>query len=81
MGHLAITVAPTTIHDFVRVRRRRGKRGVVFSGRQPASKAKHALAASDWPLANQGEFLGLGPSATLCNRFKTVCNIGACQRV
>ncbi len=24
--HLAITVAPSTIHDFVRVRRRRGKR-------------------------------------------------------
>jgi hypothetical protein len=27
--HLAITVAPSTIHDFVRVRRRRGKRNVV----------------------------------------------------
>jgi hypothetical protein len=32
--HLAITVAPSTIHDFVRVRRRRGKRNVV-SGNQP----------------------------------------------
>src|SRR5580693_8415256 len=27
--HLAITVAPSTIHDFVRVRRRRGKRNTV----------------------------------------------------
>lgn len=27
--HLAITVAPSTIHDFVRVRRRRGKRSDV----------------------------------------------------
>jgi hypothetical protein len=27
--HLAITVAPSTIHDFVRVRRRRGKRNAV----------------------------------------------------
>ncbi len=26
--HLAITVAPSTIHDFVRIRRRRGKRNV-----------------------------------------------------
>ena len=37
--HLAITVAPSTIHDFVRVRRRRGKRGIVFSGEQSASEA------------------------------------------
>jgi len=29
--HLAITVAPSTIHDFVRVRRRRGKRNAVTS--------------------------------------------------
>src|SRR5580700_12093703 len=29
--HLAITVAPSTIHDFVRVRRRRGKRNIVSS--------------------------------------------------
>jgi IS30 family transposase len=29
--HLAITVAPSTIHDFVRVRRRRGKRNVASS--------------------------------------------------
>jgi hypothetical protein len=57
--HLALTVAPSTIHDFVRVRRRRGKRGVVFSGRQPASKTKRVLAASDWHLANQGESLGV----------------------
>jgi len=59
VGHLAIAVAPSTIHDFVRVRRRRGKRGVVFSGRQPASKTKRVLAASDWHLANQGESLGV----------------------
>jgi hypothetical protein len=39
--HLAITVAPSTIHDFVRVRRRQGKRGTGFSGEQPASKARH----------------------------------------
>jgi len=38
--HLAITVAPSTIHDFVRVRRRRGKRGIVISGEQPASEVK-----------------------------------------
>ena len=31
--HLAITVAPSTIHDFVRVRRRRGKRNVVTGSR------------------------------------------------
>ena len=35
---LAITVAPSTIHDFVRVRRRRGKRSVVLSGEQPAKE-------------------------------------------
>jgi hypothetical protein len=29
--HLAITVAPSTIHDFVRVRRRRGKRNTDSS--------------------------------------------------
>jgi hypothetical protein len=38
--YLAITVAPSTIHDFVRVRRRRGKRSVVFSGEQSSSEAK-----------------------------------------
>jgi IS30 family transposase len=32
--HLAITVAPSTIHDFVRVRRRRGKRNDVSTGAQ-----------------------------------------------
>jgi hypothetical protein len=37
--HLAITVAPSTIHDFVRVRRRRGKRGIVFSGEQSSTEA------------------------------------------
>ena len=37
--HLAITVAPSTIHDFVRVRRRRGKRGMVFSGEQSSPEA------------------------------------------
>jgi hypothetical protein len=38
--NLTITVAPSTIHDFVRVRRRRGKRGIAFSGEQPASETK-----------------------------------------
>jgi hypothetical protein len=37
--HLAISVAPSTIHDFVRVRRRRGKRGIVFSGEQSSTEA------------------------------------------
>jgi len=37
--HLAITVAPSTIHDFVRVRRRRGKRSIVFSGEQSSTEA------------------------------------------
>jgi hypothetical protein len=32
--HLASTVAPSTIHEFVRARQRRGKRGVVLSGEQ-----------------------------------------------
>jgi IS30 family transposase len=32
--HLAIAVAPSTIHDFVRVRRRRGKRYDVSTGEQ-----------------------------------------------
>jgi hypothetical protein len=36
--HLAITVAPSTIHDFLRVRRRRGKRSGVFGGDQPAKE-------------------------------------------
>src|SRR4051812_46801969 len=38
--HLAITVAPSTIHDFVRVRRRRGKRSIV-SDEQLAKETKH----------------------------------------
>lgn len=33
--HLAISVAPSTIHDFVRVRRRRGKRTVDSGAEQP----------------------------------------------
>ena len=37
--HLASTVTPSTIHDFVRVRRRRGKRGIVFSGEQSSTEA------------------------------------------
>ena len=37
--HLALTVAPSTIHDFVRVRRRRGKRGIVFGGEQSSTEA------------------------------------------
>ena len=36
--HLAITVAPSTIHDFVRVRRRRGKRSDVSAGEQSAAR-------------------------------------------
>jgi hypothetical protein len=35
--HLAIMVAPSTIHDFIRVRRRRGKRSGVLSG-EPSAK-------------------------------------------
>jgi len=35
--HLAITVAPSTIHDFVRIRRRRGKRSDPSTGEQSAS--------------------------------------------
>ena len=33
--HLAIAVAPSTIHDFVRVRRRRGKRTADSGDEQP----------------------------------------------
>ena len=33
--HLAISVAPSTIHDFVRVRRRRGKRTADSGDEQP----------------------------------------------
>ena len=36
--HLAITVAPSTIHDFVRVRRRRGKRNEVSTGEQSSTR-------------------------------------------
>jgi hypothetical protein len=34
--HLAIAVAPSTIHDFVRIRRRRGKLSTISSGEPPA---------------------------------------------
>lgn len=36
--HLAITVAPSTIHDFVRIRRQGGKRGMALSGEEAASE-------------------------------------------
>lgn len=42
--HLAITVAPSTIHDFVRVRRRRGKRSNVSTGEQSAAKPNRSSA-------------------------------------
>ena len=38
--HLAITVSPSTIHDFVRVRRRRGKRNVVSANQPKTSTPK-----------------------------------------
>jgi hypothetical protein len=34
--HLAIAVAPSTIHDFVRIRRRREKLSTISSGEPPA---------------------------------------------
>jgi hypothetical protein len=40
--HLAITVAPSTIHDFVRVRRRRGKRNTVSRDEPNTSSPKDA---------------------------------------
>ena len=43
--HLAITVAPSTIHDFVRVRRRRGKR-TVDSGEQQTVPSRQDRASS-----------------------------------
>ena len=44
--HLAITVAPSTIHDFVRVRRRRGKRSEVSTeGRSAAAPNRVSVAA------------------------------------
>jgi hypothetical protein len=46
--HLAITVAPSTIHDFVRVRRRRGKPGILLSGARSSTEANHV---SSPPLA------------------------------
>lgn len=38
--HLAITVAPSTIHDFVRVRRRRAKRNTVSTSERHVGKAR-----------------------------------------
>jgi hypothetical protein len=38
--HLAITVAPSTIHDFVRVRRRRGKRNTASPGEPHTGKPR-----------------------------------------
>jgi hypothetical protein len=43
--HLAITVAPSTIHDFVRVRRRRGKRTADSNEEQPVP-SRQVTAAS-----------------------------------
>jgi len=45
--HLAITVAPSTIHDFVRVRRRRGKRNTVASDEPNTNNPKPARAISE----------------------------------
>lgn len=42
--HLAITVSPSTIHDFVRIRRRRGKRNVA-SGNQPKTSSPKDVAS------------------------------------
>ena len=42
--HLAITVAPSTIHDFVRVRRKRGKRDGVSAGEQWAARPNRVSA-------------------------------------
>ena len=43
--HLAITVAPSTIHDFVRVRRRRGKR-TAESGEEQSVPSRQGRASS-----------------------------------
>ncbi len=43
--HLAITVAPSTIHDFVRVRRRRGKQNDVSTGEQSATRPNRVSAS------------------------------------
>jgi len=40
--HLAITVAPSTIHDIVRVRRRREKRSLVSSADRPVALPRTA---------------------------------------
>jgi hypothetical protein len=40
--HLSITVAPSTIHDFVRVRRRQGKRNTVSRDQPNTSNPKDA---------------------------------------
>jgi IS30 family transposase len=45
--HLAISVAPSTIHDFVRVRRRRGKRTADSGSEQPVpSRQRRASSAT-----------------------------------
>ena len=57
--HLAITVAPSTIHDFVRVRRRRGKRNTASTGEPHIGKprddaappVKHSSAADQRKIA------------------------------
>jgi hypothetical protein len=38
--HLAIAVAPSTIHDFVRIRRRRGKRNTVSTSERHVGNAR-----------------------------------------
>jgi IS30 family transposase len=43
--HLAISVAPSTIHDFVRVRRRRGKR-TAESGEEQSVPSRQGRASS-----------------------------------
>ena len=45
--HLAISVAPSTIHDFVRVRRRRGKRNTVARDEPNTNNPKPARAISE----------------------------------
>src|ERR1700722_8133269 len=57
--HLAITVSPSTIHDFVRVRRRRGKRNTASTGEPHIGKprddaappVKHSSAADQRKIA------------------------------
>jgi IS30 family transposase len=49
--HLSITVSPSTIHDFVRVRRGRGKRNVAQDGIPADPKALHRPKPSENPSA------------------------------